>query len=95
MLADEVRLDVVARTELRGRRAVGSYFHNYAKASDWHFVLGMVEGRPAALACRPDDRSARPLYFVLLEWKDGRLLTIRDFRHARYAVEDAELLVFD
>ena len=91
MLADEVRLDLVARTGLQGRKAVGTYFHNYAHTSDWRFALGFVDGRPAAIACDPDDRSARPLYFVLLGWADGQLLTIRDFRYARYAVEGAEI----
>ena len=90
MLADEVRLDLVARTGLHGRKAVGTYFHNYAHSSGWRFALGFVDGRPAAIACDPDDPAARPLYFVLLGWADGRLLTIRDFRYARYAVEDAE-----
>jgi RNA polymerase sigma-70 factor (ECF subfamily) len=95
MLADEVRLDLVARTGLQGRKAVGTYFHNYAHTNDWRFALGLVDGRPAALACDPDDRSARPLYFVLLGWVDGRLLTIRDFRYARYAVEGAEIDLLD
>ena len=95
MLADEVRLDVVARTRLNGRTAAGTYFHNYSHASDWRFVLGFVEGRLAALVCDPDDRSAKPLYFVLLGWADGQLLTIQDFRHARYAAEDAEMVVLD
>ena len=95
MLADEVRLDIVARTRLHGRTEVGTYFHNYAQATDWRFVPGLVDRRLAALACDPRDRAARPLYFVLLEWKDDRLLAIRDFRHARYAAEDAEMVVLD
>ena len=95
MLADEVRLDVVARTRLNGRTEAGTYFHNYAHSSDWRFALGLVEGRLAALACNPDDPMARPLYFVLLEWEDGRLLTIRDFRHARYVADDAEFTLLD
>ena len=95
MLADEVRLDVVTRSKLNGRTAVGSYFHNYAGASDWRLAIGLVEGRLAALVCDPHDRAARPLYFVLLGWADGQLLTIRDFRYARYAAEDAEMVVLE
>jgi RNA polymerase sigma-70 factor (ECF subfamily) len=95
MLADEVRLDLVAKTRLHGRTAVGTYFHNYSHTSDWRFALGLVEGRLAAIACDPDDRAARPLYFVLLGWSNGRLLTIRDFRYARYAVDDAEIALLD
>lgn len=35
---------------------------------------------------------ARPTYFVLLEWDGGKLVAIRDFRYARYAVEGAEMV---
>jgi RNA polymerase sigma-70 factor, ECF subfamily len=34
----------------------------------------------------------KPTYFVLLEWSDGALVNIRDFRYARYATEGAELV---
>jgi RNA polymerase sigma-70 factor, ECF subfamily len=30
MLADEVRLEVVARTRMNGRKEVGTYLHNYS-----------------------------------------------------------------
>jgi RNA polymerase sigma-70 factor (ECF subfamily) len=33
-----------------------------------------------------------PTYFVLLDWAGDRLIGIRDFRHARYAIDGAELL---
>jgi RNA polymerase sigma-70 factor (ECF subfamily) len=71
---------------------VGSYLHNYSTTSDWHFVLGFVEGRPAVLACDPDSPSAQPLYFVLLNWDVDKLVNIRDFRYARYVTESAELV---
>jgi RNA polymerase sigma-70 factor (ECF subfamily) len=91
MLADEVRLELVAKTRMNGREQVGTYFHNYAQTEDWRFVLGFVEGRPAAIAC--DRSTGMPSYFVLLEWKGGKLLAIRDFRYARYAIDGAELSV--
>ena len=53
MLADEVRLDLVARTRMSGRSEVGTYLGNYARTHDWHFVAGFVDGRPAAIACEP------------------------------------------
>lgn len=94
MLADEVRLDLVARTRLNGRKEVSTYFHNYSKVRDWRFVLGFVEGRPAVLVCDQDDPAAPPSYFILLAWQAGRLLGIRDFRHARYAADGAEMCIF-
>jgi RNA polymerase sigma-70 factor (ECF subfamily) len=91
MLADEVRLELVNRTRLNGRREVNTYFGNYGKNHDWHFVAGFVDRRPAILVRRPDD-PARPAYFVLLEWAGDTVVTIRDFRHARYATDGAEMI---
>ena len=93
MLADDVRLDLVAKLRLSGRSEVGNYFGNYSRIADWLFVPGLVDGHPAALALDPSDSSGRPTYFVLLEWGGDGLVNIRDFRFARYAIEGAELLV--
>jgi RNA polymerase sigma-70 factor (ECF subfamily) len=91
MLADEVRLELVNRTRLNGRREVNTYFGNYGKFHDWQLVPGFVDRRPAILVRRPDD-PGRPAYFVLLEWAGDNVVTIRDFRHARYATDGAEML---
>ncbi|PZV35365.1 sigma-70 family RNA polymerase sigma factor [Mesorhizobium kowhaii] len=91
MLADEVRLELVARGRLNGRKQVGTYFHNYSRVQDWRFVPGFVEGKPAVLVCDPGNPAARPSYFVLLGWQEGRLAAIRDFRHARYVADSAEM----
>ncbi len=95
MLAEEVRLDLVNRLELKGRAAVGNYFHRYVEADHWHFVAGFVDGRPAILVRDPKDLAARPKYFVLLEWSAGRIATIRDFLYASYVTDDAELVMLD
>ncbi len=93
MLADDVRLDLVAKLRLSGRSEVGNYFGNYSRIADWRLVPGLVDRRPAALVFDPGDSSGRPTYFVLLEWGGDGLVNIRDFRFARYAIEGAELLV--
>jgi len=92
MLAEEVRLELVNKTRLNGRQEVGRYFHNYSLVRDWRFVPGFVDRRPAILVCRADDVSARPAYFVLLQWGGDQLTGIRDFRYARYAIDGAEVL---
>ena len=91
MLADEVRLELVARARLNGRKEVGTYFSNYSRVQDWHLMPGFVENGPAVLVCDPGDPTARPSYFVLLGWQEGRLAAIRDFRHARYVADSAEM----
>jgi RNA polymerase sigma-70 factor, ECF subfamily len=58
-------------------------------------VPGMVDRRPALLAFDPDDMLGTPIYFVVLEWAGDQVVSIRDFRYARYAMEGAEILVLD
>jgi RNA polymerase sigma-70 factor (ECF subfamily) len=90
MISDDVRLDLVSRTRMRGKAEVSRYFGNYAKVSDWRLVPGLVEGRPAILVLDPNAPDQGPKYFMLLGWAAGKVATIRDFRHAAYAIDDAE-----
>jgi len=91
MLADEVGLDLVNRARMTGRSEVGNYFHNYALSRNWHLAPGLVDRRPAVLVRDPDDPSGRAIYFILLNWADRRIVGIRDFRYARYAMDGAEI----
>ena len=93
MLADEVRLELVNKTRMNGKGEVGKYFGNYSLVQDWQLVPGFVDRRPAVLVRDPGDASGAPTYFVLLDWAGDRLIGIRDFRHARYATDGAELLM--
>ena len=90
MIADDVQLDLVSRTQLRGKAEVSRYFGNYAKVSDWRLVPGLVEGRPAILVFDPAERDAGPKYFMLLGWSGDKVATIRDFRHAAYVIDGAD-----
>jgi RNA polymerase sigma-70 factor (ECF subfamily) len=93
MLADEVRLELVSKSRLSGRSDVSRYFTNYSRIDDWHLAPGFVDRRPALLVCNPADPTGKPAYFVLLSWAGERIMSIRDFRHARYAVADAEIVM--
>ena len=90
MIADDIRLDLVSKTRMRGKAEVSRYFGNYAKVSDWHLVPGLVEGRPAILVFDPGARDSGPKYFMLLDWSAGQVATIRDFRHAAYVIDGAD-----
>jgi RNA polymerase sigma-70 factor (ECF subfamily) len=72
---------------------VSRYFGNYSKVHDWHLVPGLVERLPAILVFDPDKPSARPAYFMLLQWSAAKVATIRDFRHASYVADDVEFLI--
>src|SRR5262245_63082572 len=95
MLADDVRLDLVSKTRMTGRTEVSRYFGNYASVHDWHLQPGFVGLHPAVIASDPRDPSGKPAYFIVLQWASGRVSAIRDFRHARYAIEAAEIVVLD
>jgi len=91
LIAEDVRLDVVGRTRLRGRVEAGRYFGNYAARADWFLSVGSVEGRPAALVRRPENSAGAIAYFILLRFEGGQVAEIRDFRYAAYVVTDAEV----
>ncbi|MGY4254977.1 RNA polymerase sigma-70 factor (ECF subfamily) [Bradyrhizobium sp. USDA 4516] len=92
MIADDIRLELVNRTRLNGKAEVSRYFGNYSKIDDWHLVTGQVEGRPAILVFDPTALDT-PRSFMLLDWSADKVATIRDFRHASYAIDGAEWAV--
>jgi len=93
MLGDDVRLELVNKTRMKGKVEVSGYFGNYSKIADWHLVPGLVEGRPAILVFDPTQPGAAPKYFMLLQWSADKVAEIRDFRHAPYVIDGAEYLV--
>jgi RNA polymerase sigma-70 factor (ECF subfamily) len=93
MLAEDVRLELVNKTGLKGRAEVERYFGNYASVDDWHFRLGFVDRRPAIVVADPNDPARAPRYFILLHWTSDQIDVIRDFRHARYVLDAAEIIV--
>jgi RNA polymerase sigma-70 factor (ECF subfamily) len=93
MLAEDVQVELATKTRLKGRADVaGRYFGNYSRADDWHLEPGFVDRRPALIVRDPHDAKRRPAYFMLLRWTDAGVATIRDFRHAPYVIEGAEVI---
>lgn len=87
LLAEDVKLDLVNRLRLAGRKDVSVYFGRYDESLDWKFEPGLAEGRPALLVSNPADTSEAVEYVVLLDWVNGRIRGIRDFRHAKYVTD--------
>lgn len=87
MLADDVKLDLVNRLRLEGRDKIGIYFTRYAEVEKWRFALGAVEGQPAMLVFDGSGPMERPAHFVLIDWQANRIVAIRDFLFAPYALE--------
>ncbi|MGH6938160.1 MAG: sigma-70 family RNA polymerase sigma factor [Hypericibacter sp.] len=87
LLAEDVRLDLVNRTRLAGRKDVSVYFTRYSEISNWRVSVGSAEGRLALLVNDPADQEDSIRYVVLLDWTNGRIAAIRDFHYATYVME--------
>jgi RNA polymerase sigma-70 factor (ECF subfamily) len=89
LVSDDCRLDLVSKSQRRGKQ-VGAYFARYEKNTVALRVV-RLEGR---LGCAVYiDGTTAPSYFMLLEFGDGRVTSIRDFRYAPYIVTEAEFEV--
>ena len=90
LLADDVRLVQSSHPRRVGAADVGMFFGIYAKIDDlWPTPAWLAGGEVIAFfQARADPK---PSYVMWLEWRDGRISFIRDYRYVRYAVADAEL----
>ena len=95
MLAEDVRLELVNRLRLDGKKSVAPYFGNYATRPHWRSRAGFVDRRPAMLVYDADDPNERVKYFILLDWAGESVIGVRDFVFARYAMDGAELAAMD
>jgi RNA polymerase sigma factor (sigma-70 family) len=95
MLADDVKLELVNRLQLEGRDKIGPYFTRYAEVTKWRFALGAMEGQPAMLVFDSTGPMERPAHFVLINWSESRIIKIRDFLFAPYALEAIDWVRLD
>jgi RNA polymerase sigma-70 factor (ECF subfamily) len=88
LLAEDVRLDLVARHRVEGRLAVGNYFGNYQSFGPPPVRPTSVEGRSAILVePQAGEGAALQPYVVVFTWTaEGRIASIRDFRYGRYVM---------
>ena len=76
---------------LEGRTEVSVYFSRYGESFDWLISAGLADGRPALLVRNPADPTGPVAYLVLLDWADGRIVAIRDFRYAPSVTESLDI----
>jgi Sigma-70, region 4/SnoaL-like domain len=90
LLADDVKL-VQSTYPLRvGRADVGMFFTIYDTFEGLWLAPAWLEGREV-IAVFQHRADPKPSYVMWLEWRDGRISFIRDYRYVRYIVADAEL----
>jgi hypothetical protein len=69
---------------------VGLFFTLYAKIDGVSLAPAWLEGREV-IAVFEDRADPKPSYIMWLEWRDGRISFIHDYRYVRYVTADAEL----
>jgi RNA polymerase sigma-70 factor (ECF subfamily) len=90
LLADDVKLHQSTYPVRVGPTEVGRFFSIYAKFDGLWFAPAWLEGREV-IAVFQDRADPKPSYFMWLEWRDGRISFIHDYRYVRYIAADAEL----
>lgn len=86
LVSDDCRLDLVSKSQRRGKQ-VGAYFGRYEKENVALRVVRLEGGLAFAAYIANADK---PAYFILLEFEDGRVKSIRDFRYVTYIAFEAE-----
>jgi RNA polymerase sigma-70 factor (ECF subfamily) len=90
LLADDVKLNQSTHPLRIGSADVGMFFTIYAKNDGMWLAPAWLEGREV-IAVFEDRADRKPSYIMWLEWRDGRISFIHDYRYVRYVAADAEL----
>jgi RNA polymerase sigma-70 factor (ECF subfamily) len=91
MLADDVKLDLVAKQRKQGKSEVREYYTAYAAAKQWAFAAGVADGRAAMIVYDRRISLETPAYFVALDFDGDHIVSIHDFLYARYAMDGIDL----
>jgi RNA polymerase sigma-70 factor (ECF subfamily) len=92
LLADDVKLRQSAYPLRVGAADVGTFFGIYAGIDGVWLAPAWLEGREV-IAVFEDCTDSKPSYIMWLEWRDGRISFIRDYKYVRYVLADAELVL--
>lgn len=88
LIGDDCSLDLVAKSQRKGKQ-VGMYFARYEKENVSLSVV-TLEGQLVLAATVAN--ASEPSYFILIEWLEGRVNAIRDFRYVPYIASEAEFV---
>ena len=92
MLADDVRLVQSTHPLRAGAADVGMFFGIYSRSAPVRLAPAWLDGREV-IAVWDDPQAVKPSYLMWLEWTDGRISFIRDYRYVRYVIDGAELVL--
>ena len=88
MLADDVRLIQSTYPLRAGAADVGMF---YSRSAPVRLAPASLDGREVIAVY--EDQAVKPSYMMWLEWTDGRISFIRDYKYVRYVIDDAELVL--
>ena len=92
MLADDVRLIQSTYPVRAGAADVGMFFGIYSRSAPVRLAPAWLDRREV-IAVYEDPQAVKPSYLMWLEWTDGRISFIRDYKYVRYVIDDAELVL--
>ena len=92
LLAEDVKLHQSLHPPRAGAADVGMFFTIYAKSDGVWLAPAWLEGREV-IAVFEDRTDPKPNHFMWLEWSEGRISFIRDYRYVRYVADEAELML--
>jgi RNA polymerase sigma-70 factor (ECF subfamily) len=91
LLADDVKLVQSTHPLRAGAADVGMFFGIYSRSAPVRLAPAWLDGREV-IAVYEDPQVVKPSYLMWLEWRDGRISFIRDYKYVRYVIDDAELV---
>src|SRR3984957_19448004 len=89
-LADDVKLIQSTHAPRIGSAEVGSFFTIYARFDGVWLAPAWLEGREV-IAVFENRTDSKPDYVMWLEWREGRISFIRDYRYSRYVIAGVEV----
>ena len=92
LLAGDVKLHQGTYPVRVGAKDVGMFFSIYATFEGVWLAPAWLEGREV-IAVFESRTDPKPSYVMWLEWSEGKISFIRDYRYVRYVVVDAELVL--
>ncbi len=92
LLAGDVKLHQSSHPMRVGAADVGMFFSIYAKTPEVWLAPAWLEGREV-IAVFEKRADPKPGYIMWLEWREGKISFIRDYRYVRYVLADAELML--
>jgi RNA polymerase sigma-70 factor (ECF subfamily) len=95
LLEQDVDCELVGFVHLVGREALEQrYLTTYASLPfNWRLVTGEVDGEHAVVCVRVEGGLRTPRHAIRLQWRDGRVMRIRDYADVPYLFRESRIVL--